>query len=232
MSSVYDALLRAGKKSETTGARNLRWLAPGLQWKITLALLGLLFVVTVNYLTARVLRDQMNESAALITANLSDAAAGHLASKDALRLTTTVTKYARLNRVAYVFIQDREGTVLAHSLAAFPPELRPDRNAVHQGFQIGQRELVFEGKPVYETRAPILEGQLGSAHIGIWLQSIEKDIFKALFMFVWPVAFGTLGAVTVAAIVAQPSIRTLHRLAAYGRIHRQPPPAPESKPHL
>lgn len=229
MSSVYDALLKAGKKSEPTGARDLPWSALSLQWKITIAILGLVFVVTLNQLVARVLRDQMNESAAFITANLSDAAAGHLASKDVLQLKTTVTKYARLSRVAYVFIQDREGTVLAHSLATLPPELQQGRNAADHGLQVGRRELTLEGKPVYETRAPILDGQLGSAHIGIWLEAIEQDIFKALFTFLWPVTFGTLGAVIVAAILAQPSIRALRRLVAYGQIHRQPPPAPESK---
>ena len=74
-----------------------------------LLVLGLLFVVILNQLMGRALRTQMDENAALMATNLSDAAAGYLASKDVLQLQTTVTKYARLNRVAYAFVRDREG---------------------------------------------------------------------------------------------------------------------------
>ena len=81
--------------------------------------LGLVFVVIVNQLVARILRIQMDESAVLITTNLSDAAASYLASEDLLRLKTTITKYARLSRVAYVFVQDREGKVIAHKPGNF-----------------------------------------------------------------------------------------------------------------
>ena len=68
----------------------------------------------------------MDESAVIMTTNLSDAAAGYIASRDILPLNTTVTKYARLTRVAYAFIKDREGKVIAHSLATFFPELQQD----------------------------------------------------------------------------------------------------------
>jgi hypothetical protein len=62
----------------------------------------LLFLLILNHLIVRVLRSQMDETALVITTNLSDAAATYLSSKDLLQLDTTVTKYARLSRVAYV----------------------------------------------------------------------------------------------------------------------------------
>src|SRR5258707_11844649 len=107
----------------------------------------------------------MNKSPNLIATNLSYAAAGHLARKDVLPLKTTVAKYARLNRVAYAFIKDREGKVIAHSLATFSPELQEELTS-DQRRQVSRRELTLQGKTVYETREPILEGQLGTAHIG------------------------------------------------------------------
>jgi hypothetical protein len=33
---------------------------------------------------------------------------------------------------------------------------------------------------VYETRTPILEGQVGAAHIGIWGESVASEIYSAL----------------------------------------------------
>jgi sensor histidine kinase regulating citrate/malate metabolism len=211
MSSVYDALIKAGKKNETISALSLSWQGIGLEWKLIVLVLGLLFVVTVNQLMARVLRTQMDESAVLITINLSDAAATYIASKNVLQLKTTVSKYARLSRVAYVFIQDREGKVIAHSLATFAPELQQEPTS-DQGRQVSRRELTLQGKTVYETREPILDGQLGSAHIGIWADAVERDIYQALFMFVWPITLGLLAALIIVAILARPLIRSLRRL--------------------
>ena len=176
-----------------------------------LVVLGLLFVVVVHQLVARVLRAQMEESAVLMATNLSDTAAGYIASNDALRLKTTVTKYARLNRVAYVFVQDREGKIVAGSLAGFSSEIQPAVTS-NQDLQVSRREVSLEGKTVYETRAPILDGQLGSAHIGIWAGAVERDIHQALFKFVWPITLGLLAVVIAVAMLGQPLLRGLRRL--------------------
>jgi sensor histidine kinase regulating citrate/malate metabolism len=212
MSSVYDALTKAGKQSETSSALTLPWQQISLRWKIMMLVLAIVFVVIVNQLMARVLRTQMDESAVIMTTNLSDAAASYLAGKDLLRLRTTVTKYARLSRVAYVFVRDREGEVIAHSSATFSPELQQGVTFA-QDSQVSRRELTLEGRPIYETRAPILDGQLGSAYIGISADAVDREIYQSLFMFVWPMTFGIFAAVIVVVILAQPSIRALRRLS-------------------
>ena len=200
MSSVYDALIKAGKQTETSGALTLPWQRISLRWNIMMLVLAVVFVVIVNQLMARVLWTQMDESAVIMTTNLSDAAASYLASKDMLRLRTTVTKYARLSRVAYVFVRDREGEVIAHSSATFSPELQQGVTFA-QDSQVSRRELTLEGRPIYETRAPILDGQLGSAYIGISADAVDREIYQALFMFVWPMTFGIFAAVIVVVIV-------------------------------
>ena len=211
MSSVYDALTKAGKKAEASGVPTVSWPALSLESKIMLLVIGLLFVVIVHHLVARVLRAQMEQGAVLMTTNLSDAAAGYIASNDALRLKTTVTKYARLNRVAYAFIKDREGKVIAHSLATFSPELQEELTS-DQRRQVSRRELTLQGKPVYETREPILEGRLGTAHIGIWADAVEREIDQALFMFLWPITLGLLAAMIIVVILAPPLTRAWRRL--------------------
>jgi histidine kinase len=210
MSSVYDALLKATEKTETVSALTRSSQGINIEWKILIIVLGLLFVLIVNQLVGRVLRSQMDESAVFMATNLGDAAASYLASKDVLQLKTTVTKYARLNRVAYVFIQNGEGEVIAHSLPSLSPELHEGRTP-DQGRQVSRRQLTLEGRPVYETRGPILDGQLGTAHIGIWADAIERDIYQALFMFVWPITLGFFAAVALVGIALRPLIRaSLH----------------------
>ena len=211
MSNVYDALIKAAKRPKTIGPLSVSLRGMSLEWKILLLVFGILFVVILNHLVGRALRSQIDENAVVITTNLSDAAAGYLASKDVLQLQTTVTKYARLSRVAYAFIRDREGRVIAHSLATFSPELQEELTS-DQRRQVSRRELRLEGKAVYETREPILDGQLGTAHIGIWADAVDRAVYHALFMFVWPITLGLVGTAIIAVIWARPLIRTLRPL--------------------
>jgi sensor histidine kinase regulating citrate/malate metabolism len=211
MSNVYDALIKTERRNETIRPLRLSWEDISLEWKVITLIFGLLSVAIANQLMGRALRIQMDESAVVMATNLSDAAAGYLASKDVLPLKTTVTKYARLNRVAYVFIKDREGKVIAHSLATFSPELQQELTS-DQRRQVSRRELTLKGKTVYETREPILEGQLGTAHVGIWADAVEREIDQALFMFLWPITLGLLAGVIIVAMLARPLIQALRRL--------------------
>ena len=209
MSSIYEALTKAGNKSESTSVFTISSQGIRIEWKIIIAVVGLVFVFIVNQLVGHVLRTQMHESAVIMTTNLSDAAASYLASKNVLQLNTTVAKYARLSRVAYVFIQDREGQVIAHSLETFAANVQQEVSFLDN--HVSRQELTFQGKTVYETREPILEGRLGSAHIAIWADAVERDIYRALFTFLWPVALGLLAALIIAVILARPLIQALRR---------------------
>jgi sensor histidine kinase regulating citrate/malate metabolism len=211
MSSVYDALIKAESKNETLNALSLSLRRASLEWKVLILVLGVSFLIVMNQLMGRALRQQMDESAGIMATNLSDAAAAYIASKDVLQLKTTVTKYARLSRVAYAVVKDREGTVLAHSMATFSSELQEELTSDERR-QASRRELTLQGKPVYETREPILDGQLGTAHIGIWADAVDREIYRTLFMFVWPITLVILAAVTLAVLLARPLIRHLRRL--------------------
>ena len=94
---------------------------------------GLLLVAIVNQLRDRALRAQIDERAVVIAANLSDAATGHVINKDVLQLKIPVIKYARLSGVAYAFIKDREGKMIAHSLASFSRELQEELTSDQRG---------------------------------------------------------------------------------------------------
>ncbi len=210
MSNVYDALIKAARRTEAITPLSLSSQTTSRERKTMMLILGLLFVVIVSQLMGRALRNQIDERSAILTTNLSDAAAGYIASKDVLQLKTIVAKYARLSGVAYALIEDREGKVIAHSLAAFSPELLEAMAPDHG--QVNRRELTLQGKTVYDTREPILDGQLGTAHIGIWAKTVDREINHAIFLFVWPVTLGLLGAAIIVIISARPLIGALLRL--------------------
>lgn len=190
----------------------------GRNFVLLIILVGLGVGVIIYDVAGRVLREKNNQLASLVTMNLSDAATTHVVSKDVLQLKTLVTKYARLDGVAYVFINDREGNLIAHSLPTFSPELQ-EALTFDQRRQLSRRIVTLQGKAVYETRAPILEGRLGTVHLGTWGDASEKEVARTLFLLLWPLTAVFLAAVIVAVFLARRLTRPFRRLAQIaGRI--------------
>ena len=194
MSKIYDALVHAAKNSHSrtaalratnghqrAGLLNLSSRNISLEWKITgaVATVTLVFavflIIVANQLMTRAVRKQIDQRALAITHNLSDAAVGSVVGNNILQLYASLTRYAQLEGVAYAFIEDSNGKIIANSIRPFPSELvgtstRDDRK------QVDTRSVTLQGKTVYETRVPILEGQLGAAHLGIWAEDVKKEL--------------------------------------------------------
>jgi len=185
-----------------------------LTWKIvgvfagTIIFLGLAIVGSVYYLTGQALQEQIEKRTSSLALNLSDAAAGHVLAKNRLDLHALVSKYVRLDGVAYAFIEGGNGEILAHSFATFPRDLwRPltfdERREEHR------RISLVDGKKTYETRVPILEGQAGAAYVALWGDGVEEEIYRALMPIVGLVTVVLLVGTVVAALLARSIIRPI-----------------------
>lgn len=163
---------------------NLNWQRGGLRWKITttfsglVLLLGVLVIGIVYYFTTDALQRQVDLRSTALATNLSDAAAGFVARKSTLELDALVAKYGRLDGVAYAFIQDSKGEVLASSMQPFPTELKDAA-----GIAASSRVTRLRGKSVYETRSPVLDGQLGIVRVGLWADTVQQNVRSTL----WPI---------------------------------------------
>ncbi len=152
-----------------------------LKWKIGATFSGLLLglgimVIGIVYLmTEHALQRQVDSRSAAIATNLSDAAAGYVSKRSILELDALIAKYGRLDGVAYAYVQDPKGEILASSLQPFPPNLK-EPTAINKQRMPGSREASVRGKAVYETRIPILEGQLGAVHVGLWAENVEREV--------------------------------------------------------
>ncbi|HEY1266510.1 MAG TPA: HAMP domain-containing protein [Candidatus Binatia bacterium] len=189
----------------------------GLTMKIVGTLAGvivvfaLLVIGVVYHLTVRALRAQVDQRALTIATIMSDAAAGHVIARNALELNSVVAKSALLEGVAYAYIQDNKGEVLAQSPAALPPEVREPVTADVRR-QPAQQELTLRGKTVYETRVPILGGQVGTAHVAIWGDVVEEQIRAALFPLIGIILALTAVGVALSILLARDIIRPILRL--------------------
>ena len=188
-----------------------------LTWKVTIALvsmitlLGLLIIGVVYKLTRGALRERFDQQAFAIATNLSDAAAGHVVRKNVLELYGFVAKYALLQGVEYAFIEDGKGVVIAHSLGTFPPELKEPVSTEGRR-QAQRRTLSFRGKIVYETRIPILEGQVGAVHLGIRGDFVEEEIRRALLPIIGVITAILLGGIVLSFLLAWGMTRPIRRL--------------------
>ena len=164
-----------------------------LKWKIggiftgVMVLLGAFAIAAVYRLTHDTLRDQLDKRALAIATNFSDAAAGHIASKNLLALHALARKYTLLDGVAYAFVVDGNGEILAQTLGTFPDQLRQNPS-VGAKRHIQRRNLSLDGKSVYETAVPVLDGQMGNVHVGFWAEAAQTEINRALIPIIGIIA--------------------------------------------
>jgi HAMP domain-containing protein len=189
----------------------------GLRWKVAglfsgvMLILCTLMVAAVYHLTQKTLREQFAKRDLAIATNLSDASAGHIVGKNLLELNTLLQKYTFLDGLAYAFVQDSEGAIVAHTLGTFPPQLR-------QGLPVGrqrvatQRELSLQEKPIYETSVPVLDGQVGTIHVGFWGDAMEKEIQSALLPLMGIIAIVPIVGAVLSFLMAHWIVRPISRL--------------------
>jgi two-component system cell cycle sensor histidine kinase/response regulator CckA len=190
------------------------WHGGSLRWKFVTAfgglilLLGVCVIGIVYYLTGNALQRQVDLRSAAIATNLSDAAAPYVSRKNVLELDSLIAKYGRLDGVAYAYIQDPKGEIVASSLQPFPAELKESASTVdHRALKA--RTTTVRGKSVYETRAPLLEGQLGAVHVGLWAETIQQDVRGTLLTIVGLIALCLAIGVALSIIIAGRTIRPL-----------------------
>jgi sensor histidine kinase regulating citrate/malate metabolism len=126
-----------------------------------------------------------------------------------LELHALVTKFARLEGVAYAFIEDRNGRVIAHSTRPLPPPFRKTPTTDERKHVA--RVVDSAGRAVYEFRASILEGQLGTARVGLWEDDVKTRIKRALFPIIGAITLVLLVSLIVAVLLVRMIARPISR---------------------
>lgn len=163
--------------------------------------LGILVIAVVYYLTGNALRKQVDLRATAIATNLSDAAAGFVSRKSTLEADALIAKYGRLEGVAYAFIQDTKGGIIASSVQPFPSEIK-DSSAIINRQVSSSRVANMRGRSVLETQVPILDGQLGTAHVGLWADAVQQEVHATVLQIVALVGLCLFGGILAAAVLA------------------------------
>lgn len=194
---------------------NVNWQRGGLKWKISVTFSGLILVLgltvigIVYHFTGNALQRQVDLRSAAIATNLADAAAGMVSRKSTLELDALIAKYGRLDGVAYAFVQDSKGEVLASSLQPFPAEIKDAGNDA-----ASNRVTKVRGKNVYETRAGVLDGQLGAVRVGLWAETVQDDMRATVLPIVGLIAVCLALGIGLSIMLASRTIRPILDLKA------------------
>jgi HAMP domain-containing protein len=191
----------------------------GMKWKVATAfsglliVLGLLVIGIVYRFAGNALQRQVDLRSAAIATNLSDAAAGYVSRRSSLELDVLMAKYGRLDGVAYAYIQDPKGEIIASSLQPFPTELK-DGSAPRDQRLAKSRVTAVRGKSVYETQMPLLDGQLGAVHVGLWAETVEQDVLGTVLPIIGLIALCLAIGIAVSIIIATSMVRPVLELKA------------------
>ena len=185
----------------------------GLKWKIggiytaVMFVLGMSVIAAVYLITQGTLRDQLDKRAVAITTNFSDAVAGHVAGRNFLALHALARKYTLLDGVAYAYVEDGSGELVAHTFGTFPDELRQGIPGAKR--EILRREVSLGGRAVYETAVPVLDGQMGSVRVGFWVDAVQDEIARALIPIVSVIAIVPIAGMLLSFLLAHWIVRPI-----------------------
>lgn len=186
-SSAVSLPAAAGPKQGSSGTLAWYWklIGRGLTGKMllvfagTVALFGIGAAVTSQYTLKNSLREHQLQQATVMAIYVSDAAAIPLAKKKPADLSRILRNSANHSSIAYILVENRLGVVAAHTLGAFPEELR-QRPAATAAAQGQRRALSLGGRGVYEMAVAVTDGQVGAVRVGLWVDQVEAEVRRAV----------------------------------------------------
>ena len=183
----------------------------------TLILIVILFAITaaaISILSARNLylaeTAEYESKAQAIAQGIADSGTEILLNRNLATMQAIIDQFIEIRGVAYVFVSDATGEIVAHTFVPAVPEemnelaLPYDRTGVISGLQTSRVHLGTQGSYIH-VAAPILAGVAGSVHVGMDLGYIEKQIWStvlkqqllmlAIFVLVVAIAYAAVNRI-------------------------------------
>ena len=158
----------------------------------TLILIVILFAViatAISILSARNLDSSLTaeyeSKGQAIAQGIADSSTEILLNRNLATVQAIIDQFIEISGVAYVFVSDAEGEIVAHTFApAIPAELRTlvtpyERHGVIAELITSQVEIEEQGNYIH-VAAPILAGVAGFVHVGMDLGYIEQQIWSVV----------------------------------------------------
>gem|GEM_PF-1741016 len=185
---------------------------PGIKCTI-MSTVGLMIIFTTLMLSAinvvsmrESLRAEFESKGIALVKGLASNVQDTILNRDASTVQGFIDQYREIKGVAYVFVIDEKGVVIAHTFSPVMPKeyLRLVRNEIGKT-HVQVREIELEGKDVLDIQTPILAGLLGRAFIGMDLESIESETIvpQVKTFFLYAAGILLIGLIAIIVILNQ-----------------------------
>jgi HAMP domain-containing protein len=144
----------------------------GLLGKLTVSfvtvggLFGAAVCIIVYVYIARVIETEIKDRANITLLAITELAARQSASRSDRELSSEVAKYASANGVAYIYVEDADGKIVAHEPNELPIYLNRDFPRSAERALLGT-DIDYRGVPVYEIAKRVGDGKRGFVHLGL-----------------------------------------------------------------
>ncbi|MGH7927485.1 MAG: HAMP domain-containing protein, partial [Candidatus Binatia bacterium] len=160
-----------------------------LAWKLTssfgaLALIfGAIVTMIVYTRVSSTLEKEIKRRARLSVMGLTEIAKSYGAAHSETELRHAIENHVLNDSVAYIYVEDAEGKIIAHIPRELPRFLRRDfpRTAVRA---VNGVEMEHRGLPVFEIAARVGEPKGGYVHLAIWSDIIHEETRRTLIPIV------------------------------------------------
>ena len=168
------------------------------------ALLDLMVVIFVRHQLYSSLREEYLTKGHNMAVNLAARSEHFVLTDEFVSLSQLVKDLKDSDAdITYTYVTDRKGHVLAHTFAGgFPTDLIGINSLEHGDVWNEQLLDTVEAGLVHDIAVPILQGKVGSVHIGISEHRIQKTISHFTMILVAIAGFVLLVAIGLAAIVS------------------------------
>ncbi len=190
---------RLGSDAATPPAQGLsRAWRLGIAGRLTVYFfaIGLAFVIAacriVNAFYPAVFEQEIKRRADIVALSLSELLAQQLAADGAPKIAAEVERYASVKGVAYVFVEEGSGRIVAKAPAGMELAVQRDfpRSAERA---VKGLNLQFGGAEVFEIAKRIDDGKNGYVHLGIWRAAIAEETRLAVAPIAGSILVALLG---------------------------------------
>jgi len=184
---------------------------------LALGLFGVISVLT-SALAAHTLYKRMTDEfmskGAAIASSVAGASQEILLDRDLAEVQAMIDQYLSIEGVAYVFVTDGEGEIVAHTFVPQVPQALVGLPPMRQGQWATELDLDGVGR-VFDIDVPVLAGVAGSVHVGMDKDLIVHYFWEAVLDMQGLMLLILLGCVAVLFAVTRRISRPLHQLTEY-----------------
>jgi len=169
------------------------------------AAIGMFFGVAVCLIAlayfGRFIEKEVKSRAQAMALGLSDVASRKIGSKDLRLLNTAVDNVASIDAVAFAYVEDSRGEMIAFAPRDLPRFLNRDFPSSAERALNGI-ETQYRDVNVYEVAKRVGDGKSGYVHLGIWRDAIGADARVAVTPIAASAIFLVIGISCVFAFLA------------------------------